>query len=100
MLVRTITEEVTSTCYTLKFDNIRDYCKILNYLYTPFFLNSTELINVFGKNGTNCEIDIELADTYIKTFVSNLKKFKGIEADFIMTQDLEAEPEFVFNKKK
>ncbi len=88
-----VCKEVPSTCFILLFENLSDYGKVRRYLDTPFYWNS-ENVDVYGDSFL--EIDVDVADSYRETFMNDILNIKGLEDRFIMTQDLNEEPDYVF----
>ncbi len=89
--------EIPTTGYILKFDDIRDYCKVKKYIakqscYAMF----DEDFDVIFNDPSNQEITIDLANTFIDTFVSILREMPDMNARFIMTQDLNCNPDYTF----
>ena len=88
-----VCKDVPSTCFILRFENLSDYGKVRRYLDTPFYWNS-ENVDVYGDS--LLEIDVDVADSYRETFMNDILNIKGLEDRFIMTQELNEEPDYVF----
>lgn len=93
IISQTVCKEVPSTCFILRFNDLSDYGKVYRYLDTPFYWNSKN-VDVYGDS--LLEIDVDIADSYRETFMNDILNIKGLKDMFIMTQDLNEEPDYVF----
>ena len=55
---------------------------------------------MFHNSPTLKEIDVELGNDFIETFVDLLKDIKDLKSGFIMTTDLRKDPEYTFRDVK
>ncbi len=95
MLHKTTTQQIPSTCFGIKFDNFHDYLLVKKHLDIPYYQDLEEF-DIFCFEAANLYIDVEVADSYVKTLVDDLKDIKGLESNFAMATDLTKAPEYTF----
>ena len=88
-----VCKDVPSTCFIIRFNNLSDYGKVHRHLDTPFYWNSE---NVYVYEDSLLEIHVDVADSYRETFLNDILNIDGLSDLFIMTQDLNEEPDYVF----